>query len=136
MALKDRSRPVRDRSLRIPESTQPQPQPQCNQHNRQPRSTRNRLRFSSVAGFLPVRQLDFKTLVVSICDARAVAACITSCLHCSRLPSMVGDGDGSGRNSRGRMTNSRSVPIVVTSQRTVTAAKDLLLLMQKVLRVS
>ena len=49
---------------------------------------------------------------------------------------MVGDGDGSGRNSRGRMTNSRSVPIVVASQQTVTAAKDLLLLMQKVLRVS
>ena len=34
-----------------------------NPHNRQPRSTRNRLRFGSVAGLWLVRQPDFKTLI-------------------------------------------------------------------------
>ena len=49
---------------RFPHSMQLQPRLLRNSCNRQPQSTRNWLRFSSVASLLSVWQLDFKTLLM------------------------------------------------------------------------
>ena len=63
---KDRSRLVAVGLFSLPESSATATEHARNARNRQLRSTRNRLRLRPVAGFLPVQQLDFETLVMHI----------------------------------------------------------------------
>ena len=60
---KDRSRLVTVSLFSLPQNSATATEHARNAHNRQLWSTRNRLRLRPVAGFLPVQQLDFETLL-------------------------------------------------------------------------